>query len=85
MQIDKHIYGESVSYIRSKLGMNTNLKEQQDVVIKLPQKSKSPSPEPKKATPPPPPPPDLNELRSEIIDEIKDYFGSRNYFQFEFY
>ena len=68
IRIDKHIYGETVSYIRSKLGMNTNLKEEGDLIIKTPVKSKSPSP--------PPPAPDLAELKTEIVHEIKEYFGS---------
>lgn len=76
IRIDKHIYGESVSYIRSKLGMNTNLKEQEEFVVKSPVKTKSPSPEPIKKSPPTPPPPDLTELKTEIVDEIKVYFSS---------
>jgi len=73
------VYGAAVNYIRSKLGLGTTVKEA--VVIEAVEegekdsaRSSSSSPEPvRKARAPSP---DLRELKTEIIDEIKDYFNS---------
>jgi len=79
------VYGAAVNYIRSKLGLGTTVKEAAVIEAveegeKDSARSSSSSPEPvkKEKTPRTPraPSPDLRELKTEIIDEIKDYFNS---------
>jgi len=83
IKVNKHIYGATVNYIRSRLGLGTTVKEA--VVIEAEKErsrsSSSSSESVKDITPRTPraPSPDLKDLKTEILDEIKIYFGSRKF------